>query len=109
MRCGVGTPTLGRRRTVSTRALAFAPGEKWQYGNEVSTPDLQKDLFPDLIRDFAGTLGVWGRQTSVALLERRDEEGNRVYRYRVVFEKASVVFRLVLNPAGKIAGIGMAR
>lgn len=76
---------------------------------EVFTPDLQKELFPDVIGDFAGTLGVWGRQTSVALLERREEEGNRVYRYRVVFEKASVVFRLVLNPAGKIAGIGMAR
>jgi CubicO group peptidase (beta-lactamase class C family) len=72
---------------------------------ELFTPDLQNELFPDAITEFSRTMKPWGRQTSIALLQRREEDGNRVYRYRIAFEKLSVVLELALRADGKIAGI----
>ncbi len=69
------------------------------------TPDLQEQLVPGAITDFADTLKAWGRQTSIALLRRTTEDGNRRYRYRIAFEKATVVMEMDLTPGDKIAGL----
>ena len=69
------------------------------------TPDLQKELFPDTIKEFEGTLKEWGQRKSIALLQRREEEGKRVYRYQIVFERMSVALELVLTAANKVAGL----
>jgi CubicO group peptidase (beta-lactamase class C family) len=74
---------------------------------ELFTPDLQKELFPDAIAQFAGTMKPWGRQTSIALLRRSEEDGKRVYRYRIAFEKQTIALEMVLGADDKIAGIRM--
>jgi len=73
----------------------------------VFTADLQKELFPEAIKEFADTLKEWGQRESIALLRRGEEDGNRAYRYRVVFEKVSVEVELVLTADNKVAGFGM--
>lgn len=82
------------------KALADGKADK-----ELFTPDVQKEIFPDAVKEFTGTLNAWGRQTSIALLRRAEEDGIRVYRYRIGFEKASVVMELSLTAGNKIAGI----
>ncbi len=97
-------PRIAAMLTALLQAVAAGTADKTLF-----TPDLQRELFPDAIREFAGELAAWGRQTSIALLHRGDEDGIRLYRYRVVFEKESLVIELRLNAADKIAGMRVLR
>jgi CubicO group peptidase (beta-lactamase class C family) len=73
------------------------------------TPDLQKELFPDAIKEFSATLKEWGRPKSVALLQRREEDGNRVYRYRIVFQTTSIALQMALTRDDKVAQLEVGR
>jgi len=72
-------------------------------------PDVQKELFPDPIKELAGTVKAWGTRKSTALIQRSDENGHRTYRYRIVFQNASILLRLVLTSDNKIAGLSVGR
>jgi CubicO group peptidase (beta-lactamase class C family) len=71
--------------------------------------DLQKELFPDTVKEFAGMLKEWGPRKSIALIQRTNADGNRVYRYRVVFQDESILLQLTLTSDGKIARLSVSR
>ena len=56
---------------------------------------VQKDIQTDLKRN--------GDLVSIALVERRNEGGRRSYRYRVEFEKATLLLRYVLDEQNKVS------
>jgi hypothetical protein len=55
-----------------------------------------------------GILQSLGQLKSVSLVERKDEAQNRLYRYRLVYEKASALVLCTVNQEGKIAGLTIA-
>lgn len=76
---------------------------------DLFTPAFQKQLFPDMIKELAETVRGWGPRKSITLIERGETNGNRLYRYRVVFQNDSILLRLVLTPDDKVAGLGIGR
>lgn len=66
------------------------------------TPEQWVEISPNLegAREFLGRLGPLG---AIELIERTDQEGNRLHRYRLLFKDTSVFYSLVLTKEGKIA------
>lgn len=52
-------------------------------------------------------LKPYGPINSIELIERSEQEGNRVYRYRVRFKDSNLFFGVTLNGTGKIAHLSL--
>src|SRR5262249_47467867 len=69
------------------------------------TPEARAELFPDKAKQAGAFLKSLGALGLVELVERKEEGGNRVYRYRLAFKEAILFCTLWLTREDKIAGI----
>lgn len=88
-------------RTALEDIIAGKPQEN-MYGAEY-----WKEVYPDRLRTAAAFLSMQGKLQKLELLERSERGENRVYRYRVVFERVTLNAALVLNKEGKIVGFAL--
>jgi hypothetical protein len=70
---------------------------------ETIAPEAAKKFLPDSLTGFRDYFDDLGTVKTVELLERRDEDGARTYRYRVDFENQKQVFVFRLDGQGKIS------
>jgi CubicO group peptidase (beta-lactamase class C family) len=54
-------------------------------------------------------LNSLGQLNTIELIERSEQDGNRLYRYRLIFKDNSLFYTLVLTSEGKIAGLRFQR
>ena len=71
------------------------------------TPEARARLFPDRVRQAVGVLQPLGGVRSIELIERAEDGGNRMYRYRFRYEAASLLIRLTLTREQMIAALQM--
>jgi CubicO group peptidase (beta-lactamase class C family) len=69
------------------------------------TPELARVASAQLTQGLAEVLRKNGPLKSVTLLERTDQGPNRVYRYRLGYQNASLLTLCVLDKEGKISGL----
>ncbi|HTL57202.1 MAG TPA: hypothetical protein VL361_16080 [Candidatus Limnocylindrales bacterium] len=65
------------------------------------TPEAWKEQSANL-KQTQAALQSFGRYVSLTLVDRREEDGNRTYRYRMEFEKATLLQQFVLDKEGKV-------
>jgi len=70
------------------------------------TTEAKSLLFPDRIKSFGEYLKPLGTPNDIQLVERKDEDDNRLYRYRLVYKDSALFFTLTLSKEGKIALVG---
>jgi CubicO group peptidase (beta-lactamase class C family) len=68
-------------------------------------PEARAKLFPDAAKQAGAFLKSLGALSLVELVERKEEGGNRVYRYRLTFKETILFGKIMLTKEGKIAGI----
>ena len=71
------------------------------------TPEAKALLFPERAKSFGEYLKPLGTLDEVQLIERTTEEGNRNYRYRLVYKDAALLFTLKLDSESKTALIAV--
>jgi hypothetical protein len=71
------------------------------------TPE-QATVAAGQVERMKGVLQSLGQLKSVSLVERKDEGQNRLYRYRLVYEKASALVFCAVNQESKIAALTIA-
>ena len=69
------------------------------------TAEAGAKLFPDAAKQAGEFLKSLGALSLVELVERKEEVGNRVYRYRLTFKETILFGKIMLTKEGKIAGI----
>ncbi len=67
------------------------------------TPEAKDLLFPDRAKSFGEYLQPLGALSEIQLVERKDEDDVRVYRYRVIYKDAVLLFTMNLSKEGKIS------
>lgn len=67
------------------------------------TEEAQAAIFPERARMFGEFLKSLGPLKEIHLVERRDENEHRLYRYRLVYNDASLLLTMSLSREGKIA------
>jgi len=72
---------------------------------EAFTPDLRKELFPERILAIGEELKAQGPVKSLDLVERKAEQGNRAYTYRLVYADSTFFITLQLTGQNKIAAL----
>ena len=72
---------------------------------EAFTPDLRAELFPERIHDLGEYLKSLGPAKSLDLVERKEEQGNRAYTYRLVHPDSTLFLTLQLTSQNKIAAL----
>ena len=68
------------------------------------------EAWPEISRStsqVAVFLKTLGPLNGIELLERTEQEGNRVYRYRLRYKDTNLIFVMTLNPEGKIARLNL--
>jgi D-alanyl-D-alanine carboxypeptidase len=70
----------------------------------IFTSEIRAEIFPDHVRKASMTLKSFGALGLVELIERKDEDGDRIYRYRLEFKEKIVFCALRLTKEAKIAG-----
>jgi CubicO group peptidase (beta-lactamase class C family) len=72
------------------------------------TPEAWTNISPNLeqVRDFLGTLGPL---SNIELIERSDQESNRLYRYRLIYKEEKLFYSVVLNKDDKITALRFQR
>jgi CubicO group peptidase (beta-lactamase class C family) len=71
---------------------------------DLFTKELQDVVFPTA-KDFSEFLKSHGSFNKVVLIERRDEDDDRIYRYQLIFQNSTKLLMLKVNKDGKIADI----
>jgi hypothetical protein len=71
---------------------------------DLFTKELQDVVFPTA-KDFSEFLKSHGSFNKVVLIERRDEDDDRIYRYQLIFQNSTKLLLLKVNKDGKIADI----
>lgn len=71
------------------------------------TPEFRSALTPERLNGIRETMQDFGALKSVALLSRKDEGEQRVYTYRAVYERETLVVRYTLTRDDKVAGLGL--
>jgi D-alanyl-D-alanine carboxypeptidase len=82
--------------------------EKMAAGNvekDHFTPEIQKEWFPDKVKQIGASLKSLGTMKSIALVERKQEGDKRLYRYKVVFNERTLLIALTLTQEDKIAAL----
>jgi CubicO group peptidase (beta-lactamase class C family) len=74
---------------------------------EAFAPDHRKDWTPGEIQDVAEFLKSLGALKSLDLLERTEDSGLRLYRYRAIFAGQTLQVRITLNHDAKIVSMGL--
>jgi CubicO group peptidase (beta-lactamase class C family) len=69
------------------------------------TPEARAVLFSDRAKEIHAYLKSLGALDLVELVERKEEDGNRVYRYRLTFKETILFYTVRLTKEDKIAGI----
>ncbi len=67
------------------------------------SPEAQKEIVPLIQRVGPGFLRPLGPLKSLVLLEVRDEQASRIYRYRALFQDSSLLWTFTLTKEGKIS------
>lgn len=80
----------------------FAEGEA---DRTLFTKEAQAAIFPERAARFGEFLKLLGGLKEVQLIERRDEDEHRVYRYRLAYRDAALSLTLSLSREGRIAGV----
>jgi CubicO group peptidase (beta-lactamase class C family) len=75
---------------------------------EIFTPEMNAVLFPEVVKQIGASVKAFGTLESVGLLSRSEENGLRVYRYRLQYPSVKVLVRLALTRDDKIAGLNSA-
>ncbi|HEV3254492.1 MAG TPA: serine hydrolase domain-containing protein [Candidatus Acidoferrales bacterium] len=73
---------------------------------ESFAPDSRKNWTPAEIQDVAEFLKSLGALKSLALFERKEDYGLRLYQYRAVFASKTLLVRITLNQDAKIVIMG---
>ncbi len=71
------------------------------------TPEFAAQLFPVGAKEGSKMLKTLGTLSDVALLRRSERNRLQGYSYRLKFEKAIIKCSLILNAAGKVAGLNL--
>jgi hypothetical protein len=66
------------------------------------SPELKARITPDMTKSFGENLKSLGTLIEIQLVERKDNNNRRVYRYRLIYKGAALVFFMNLNIEGKI-------
>jgi CubicO group peptidase (beta-lactamase class C family) len=69
------------------------------------SPEAQKEIVPFIQRVGPGFLRPLGPLKSLILLEVRDEQASRIYRYRALFKDSSLLWTFTLTKVGKISSL----
>jgi CubicO group peptidase (beta-lactamase class C family) len=67
------------------------------------TKDAQAYIFPELAKRFGEYLRSLGALQQIQLVERKAEDDQRVYRYRLIYKDEALIFTMNLNKEGKIS------
>jgi len=67
------------------------------------TPEAKTLVFPDAAKALGEYLQPLGAIKEIQLIERKDEDEDRSYRYRVIYKDSVLLFSMNLNKEGKIA------
>lgn len=78
-------------------------------GQEQFTAEAKEFLFPDRAKQAGDFLKNLGKLEKMELVERQDENGVGVYRYRLSYKDASLIYSLNITGEGKIAAIQFRR
>src|SRR5205807_5851186 len=68
------------------------------------------EAWPEVSRSapqVAAFLKTLGPLSGIELIEKTEQEGNRVYRYRLRYKDTNLFFVMVLNQEGKIARLNL--
>jgi hypothetical protein len=68
-------------------------------------PEARAELFPDAAKQAGAFLKSLGALSLVELVERKEEDDKRFYRYRLTFKETILFGKIMLTKEGKIAGI----
>ncbi len=74
---------------------------------EVFTPEMSAGIFPDLAKQIGATIKSFGTLESVKLLSRAEQNGFRVYRYRLQYASVNPIVKIILTKDDKIAGMSL--
>lgn len=74
---------------------------------QLFTAEMRAEIFPDSVKEVGEFLKMLGEIKSITPLEQTKTDTERRYKYRITFEDATVLCSLVLNNAGKIAGMNL--
>ena len=107
-------PAVGFRG-FQARKLAFGLGLPSELIGKAAVGSLESGIFtaeawPEISRSAAEVgafLKTLGPLNGIELLERTDQEGNRVYRYRLRYKDTNLFFVMMLNQEGKIARLNL--
>jgi CubicO group peptidase (beta-lactamase class C family) len=83
----------------------FEEARAGRFDRELFTPELSKAIEQALAGGATQQLQSSGAIKAIELTERKDNRGNRIYRYRLIQENATTTVNCVFNPEGKIAGL----
>jgi hypothetical protein len=75
------------------------------FDQDLFTPELGKSLQEWLSADGAQELRSFGELKITELTGKREDAGTRMYRYRLVFERETIMLHIGFNQAGKISGL----
>jgi CubicO group peptidase (beta-lactamase class C family) len=70
-------------------------------------PETKAVMFPDRAKAFGENLKSHGALNEIQLVERKDINDRRIYRYRLIYKDAVLLFSMSLNKEGKIGGFGV--
>ena len=97
-----------RKKWRSVAALVQELLQKFAEGTtdpNLFTPETRAVFFPGMAKETGEFLKSLGALGLVELVERKEEDGNRVYRYRLTFKETILFFTIRLTREDKIAGI----
>jgi CubicO group peptidase (beta-lactamase class C family) len=69
------------------------------------TPEMRKEVFPDRMKQASVFLKQLGPPKSFTLIERKQDGGQRSYRYKVAFGETTLILSGTLTEADKISGL----
>jgi CubicO group peptidase (beta-lactamase class C family) len=84
--------------------LKFADGTADQ---GLFTPEARAAIFPERAAQAAGFLKELGALRTIELVGRTEQDGHRLYQYRVAYEAATLLVGVTLTKEDKIAGLGI--
>jgi CubicO group peptidase (beta-lactamase class C family) len=74
---------------------------------DVFTPEMSAGIFPDVAKQIGVTLKSFGPLESVVLLSRTEQNGSRIYHYRLKYPAVNALIKLTLTKGDKIAGMSL--
>ncbi len=74
---------------------------------DIFTSEMSAGIFPDVAKQIGATIKSFGTLESVGLLSRTEENGNRVYHYRLQYPSVNVLIKMTLTKDDKIAGMSL--